>query len=332
MLRNVLRYLIVVAFLVGIFSAAACADPDKFDPCSGENLDPASGFKGIAKVKPSSSQVLKVKPSTGWSEGYGAVSRLNPVNWWQDCCLPAPAPKQFVVGPSVFFPRLRGDARRPWGGIGAGQPSLVHFDEHLKLGKSSSVVWSIDALYQMQPRLGLRYSFTPIHIDGGGAADSAFNFMGHSFTSGTQVRSKWESYQHRAGLIFNVNRTPNSVTSVFADWLYIQDKLTVSGGAIASSTWDENKSLAVLGLEFNKCLKNFRGNTLAFTCKGGLAFLDDHFGYDAAASLNYIIPIKRGRFGFLSGGYRYAHLKKEKDNEVFSTTMDGAFVQMGFLF
>jgi hypothetical protein len=116
--------------------------------------------------------------------------------------------------------------------------------------------------------------------------------------------------------------------------MFVQRRLTISSGmgVTNAATWDENTSLATAGIEFNKCLRNYRGNTLAISLKGSVSFLDDHLGYDAEAALRYIIPIRRGRFGFIKGGYRYAQLKKERDAHLFSTTMDGAFLQVGFLF
>jgi hypothetical protein len=317
--------MIAAAFLV---PAALAAAPN---PCAVTGPDVA-GYKGITKVKPAPTRVQKVKP---YYSGFGGLSRFNPMNWWQGCCLPTPARKQFVIGPRILFARVKGEARTGFAMVtGATQPSVVDFDDHLKLSKSGNPIWSINAHYQFHPRWGVRYSFTPISIEGSGTADTAFTFLGQTFTGGSLVRSKWERYEHRAGLVFDLSHTPNSVTSVFAEWLYIQDKLTVGGatGTTTSVTWDDDKSMAVLGLEFQKCLRNYKGNTLALVCKGSVAFLDDNFGYDAEAAFNYLIPVKRGRFGYIKGGYRYAYLKKERDQELFSTTIDGAFLEVGFLF
>ncbi len=126
----------------------------------------------------------------------------------------------------------------------------------------------------------------------------------------------------------------NSQANLFAEWLNIQDRLTIgaAGTVGASATWDDTKNLAEVGLEFDKCLKNYHGNTLALSGKAGVAFLNDSLGYEVEAALSYLIPIKTGRFGFVKGGYSYASLKKAKHHEVFGTTMDGPFLQLGFLF
>jgi len=332
MLGKTTNYLVMFTIIAAMLCGAAWAGSSPYDACSGQNL--AAGYKGISKVKPSATQVLKVKPYSGISAGFGAISSLNPLGWWRGCCLPMPARRQFVLGPRVFFARLTGEVQKGGTLAAATTPSLVNFDDHLGLPKSGNAIWTIAAHYQVMPRWGLRYSFTPIQMEATSVPESSFEFMDRTFTANSNVRTKWERYEHRAGIVFNLSRTRSGVTSVFADWMLIQDKITIGDmtGAATAVTWDDDKSMAVLGLEFNKCLKNYRGNTLALSCKGGVAFLDDNMGYDAEAALNYMIPVKRGRFGFIKGGYRYASLKKERDIEKFATTMDGAFVEVGFLF
>jgi hypothetical protein len=245
-----------------------------------------------------------------------------------------PAKGQFVVGPKIQFARVHGEARRG-PDITAIQSSIVDFDDHLNFKKTGNSLWSIQAMYQLRPKWGIRYSFMPLSIEATGSPRTAFNFQGQTFASGTQVFSKWERFQHRGGIYFNLNRTLNSQTNVFADWMSVSDRLTISpasGGASMGVTWDETKNMAVMGLEFDKCLANYQGNTLALSGKGGVAFFSDSIGYEAEATLSYLIPIRPGRFGFIKGGYSYASLKKEKGHELFGVTIDGPFVQLGFLF
>ncbi len=330
MFKNVYKYLVLGTIMAALLCPAVPAQSTP-DPCSGQGADLDLGYKGISKVRPSSSQVLKVRPYAG----VDGISRWNPLNWGSQCCLPTPAKKQFVVDTRVWFARLNGEVKRGGPGItGAMEPSLVDFDDHLGLSRSGNTLLTFSARYQFQPRWAIRYSFTPISMSGARTPNTSFNFFGRNFTSGSNVLSKWDRYEHRTGLVFDLSRTVSGATSVFAEWLNVQDKLTVGEtlGPAASVTWSDVKNMAVLGIEFNKCLKNYRGNTLALSCRGGVAFLDDNFGYDAEASLSYLIPVKTGRFGFVKGGYRYAQIKKETDAQLFSTTMDGAFVELGFLF
>jgi hypothetical protein len=347
MLGNCTKYLFVLFLLVAMIAAAQAASADNllanYDPCTGAQLDCAPGIKPISKVKPlpepnpivptTPNMPYKVKSSGALAPSYDGLNQLNPANWLADCCLPMPAKGQFWIGPKVTFARVAGEVRRG-PDLAVTQTSLVAFEDHLSLRRSGNAIWSLEAMYQLRPRWGLRYSFMPINLEAVGTAKTAFNFGGQTFASGTQLSSKWDRVQHRAGFFFNVNRTLSSQTSLFADWLYVQDKLTVGGasGIGTSVTWDDTKNLAIVGLEFDKCLKNYHGNTLAFNGKGGVAFFSDTVGYEAEAALSYLIPIKTGRFGFIKGGYSYANLKKEKSHDLFSTVIDGPFVQVGFLF
>ncbi len=326
MLGHTFKYLFLLVLLIAATCSSAWAQQGK----PGAPPDPTNKAKPIYKVKPCAPEVFKVKPDYGLQ----GISRFNPFAWGFDCCLPTTAQRQFEAGPRAWFARVQGQVSKGGRIVSFETPSVIDFDDHLGISKSGNVIWSVDARYQFLPRWGLRYSFTPFTTEATKQGTETFTFMGQSFTTGTAIRSRWDRYEHRAGLSFDVTRSANSVTRAYADWLYIQDKLTLRQalGATPSLSWDDDKSLAVLGLELNKCLRNFRGNTLALNCKAGVAFLDDHNGYELEAGLSYIIPIRAGRFGFLKGGYRYAHLKKDRDYELFKTTMDGAFVQAGFIF
>lgn len=337
MLRNLLKSLVMcilfASALVGWAYAESASSLE--DTTVGSGIDYSSTYKGISKVKPNAPAPTKVKPYTGLMSGFDALSRYNPVAWGPDCLLPVPAKGQFLVGPKLFFARLRGDAHRDLVPT-ATTPAQVDFQDHLGFKQTGHMIWSIEALYQFRPTWGFRYSFSPMALETSGQAKTSFVFGGQSFAVGSVVRTRWERFQHRAGLLVNLSHSSNSLTSLYADWLHIEDRLVAGGatgpGATVPVIWNDNKNLAVLGLEFGKCLKNYRGNTLALECKGGIAFLDDSLGYEAEAGLTYMIPIKTGRFGFVKGGYQYMHLKKEKDLEHFSTFMDGAFLKIGFLF
>jgi len=335
MLGKTSNWCFVLIIFVAVFAAAASGQETAptYDLSSNAGNDLAPGYQAITKVKAPAPAATKVKPYSGMTSRFDALSRYNPVNWGPDCYLPVPAQGQFVLGPSFWFARFQAEARR--GPTTGGTPvSTVDFDDHLGFKKSGNLIWSIEAMYQFRPRWGIRYSFTPMTMEATHTPATAFNFGGNSFTSGSTIRSKFDRYEHRAGLVFHLSHTANALTSVFADWLHVQEKLTIGGvgTATTSVTWDTSKNLAVLGLEFNKCLKNYRGNTLAISGKGGVAFLDDTFGWEAELALSYLIPIRTGRFGFVKGGYRYANMRSEKQASLLDTTMDGPFVQLGFLF
>ena len=333
MLGKSVKILFALTIMMSMLAGAVSAGSLLYHPKSGAPLDCPPGYKGISKCKPGFVKPMKVKPYGGLTSGLNSLSGLNPMTWGAACCLPGPAKGQFRLSPTVFFARLNGEARRR-GTLTGLQATSVNFDDQLGLKKSGNAIFSIAATYQFRPRWGLRYSFTPMEMDATTSPHQTFTFGGTTFNAASQVRSKWQRYVHRAGISYNLTRKVASSAAVFAEWMYVQDRLAISDATTGTNavTWDDDKSLAVLGVEFERCLKNYRGNTLSLGCKGGIAFLDDSVGYDAEAALSYLIPIKRGRFGFVKGGYRYAHLKKDKDADMFSTTMDGAFLQVGFIF
>ncbi|MDQ1238549.1 MAG: hypothetical protein QG577_734 [Thermodesulfobacteriota bacterium] len=334
--------LFIFAIAIGTMAYAESASPQN-DTAVGTGIDYTTAYKGIAKVKPpapsttGTSTATKVKPFTGVISGLDAISSYNPVTWGPECIVPIPAKGQFLVGPKIFFPRVRGDARKDTPGATPPQGG-VDFEHHLGFKRSGTAVWSIEALYQFRPSWGIRYSFSPMTFETSGEASTGFTYGGQTFSAGALVRSKWERFQHRAGILYNLSYTTNSLTSFYADWLHIDDKLVVSGEGGTRATanipviWTDSKNLAVAGLEFSKGLRNYRGNSLTLDCKAGIAFLDDTIGYEAEAGLTYMIPIKTGRFGFVKGGYQFMSLKSETNRETFNTSMDGAFVKFGFLF
>lgn len=336
MLRTSIRHLCLLAILVTAVATIAHAESTTSNgsACYGTNLAASEGYLGVSKIKPSSPSPLKVKPWPSFSAGFRGLSGYNPATWGLDCCLPTPAKGQFVVGPKVFFARVQGQARR---GLdqAPGASTEVDFDDHLGFRKTGNTVWAIDAYYQFRPRWGLKYSFMPLSMDATHSPLTGFSIAGQSFQAGSPIHASWKRYEHRAGVVFNLSRRQNSLTNLFAEWIYVQDRLAIRGSGTAAAgavSWDDDKNAAMIGLEFNKCLKNYKGNTLSFSAKGGVAFLDDTVGYDAEAGLSYLIPIKTGRFGFVSAGYRYSRLQKERNTRMFGTTLDGAFLQAGFLF
>lgn len=332
MLRRCAKLLFVWTFLlIGsaslAFGESAIMSYDQL----ATSLDTSSGYKTISKVKPAEPVTTKVKPSI--MGGLDGMSRLNPMNWAPDNLLPVPVQGQFVAGPRAWFARIQGEARRSIAGA-AFTGSPADFTDNLGLKRTGNIIWSVEAAYQLRPKFSLRYSFTPIKMDGSGTNASAFSFAGQLFAAQTQVFSRWERFEHRAGVGLNLINTSSSRTNLFAEWMYIQDKLSVGSaiGATNTLTWNDTRNMAVVGLEFEKALKNWRGNTLALNCKADVAFLSDSFGFDAETALNYMIPIKTGRFGFVKGGYKYSYFQKDLKQDALNTSLDGAFVQVGFLF
>jgi hypothetical protein len=333
MLRRCINYscILTVLLMVGVVGAFAESTPGVLDSYAAASLDASPSYKAISKVKPSEPAVTKVKP--GFMSRLEGLSRFNPANWGSECILPAPAQGQFTAGPRVWFGKVQGEARRTIG-TATVPGSSVNFHDNLGFGQNSTAIWGFEAKYQLRPRFGLRYSFMPMKMESKYTSPASFTFANQLFAAGTLIESKWERFEHRAGVTFNLTSNVSSRTSLFAEWMYLQDKLQIGSGvgAISPIVWDRTRNLAVVGAEFDKCLKNFRGNSLNLSCKADVMFLNNCFGFDAETALNYMIPIKTGRFGFVKGGYRYSYFQKDNNKDLFETTIGGPFVQIGFLF
>ncbi|MGP8282695.1 MAG: hypothetical protein ACLQT6_08280 [Desulfomonilaceae bacterium] len=333
MLRRCINYscILTVLLMVGVVGAFAESTPGVLDSYAAASLEASPSYKAISKVKPSEPAITKVRP--GFMSRLEGLSRFNPANWASECILPAPAQGQFTAGPRVWFGKVQGEARRTIG-TAAVPGSSVNFHDNLGFGQNSAAIWGFEAKYQLRPRFGLRYSFMPMKMESKYTSPASFTFANQLFASGALIESKLDRFEHRAGVTFNITSNVSSRTSIFAEWMYVQNKLQIGSGvgAISPVVWDDSRSLAVVGAEFDKCLKNFRGNSLNLSCKADIMFLNNCFGFDAETALNYMIPIKTGRFGFVKGGYRYSYFQKDNNKDLFDISIGGPFVQVGFLF
>jgi len=284
---------------------------------------------GVQKVKPAAKRITKVKAPGRFT----AISRFMPFDFGAACYQPVPLRGQALLGARAFFAQERGKVRHGVSLLGTPN-EFLEFERDLGI-KGYVPVLTVMGQYQFLPRWGIRYSFTPIDMEGSNLLDRSFTFHGRSFTMGSRIHTKWQRYDHRAGLVYQLSRKPSSVVSAFAEWLHSQTALTLgnemTAAQLGKARWDDDKNLAVLGIEIEKCFNSFRSSTIGLKCKGSFAFLDNHTGYAAEASLSYIMPFSGGHFGFLRGGYRFSHLEKDLDTEHLTSQLDGGFVELTLL-
>jgi hypothetical protein len=283
----------------------------------------------ISKVKPAVKRISKVKAPGRFS----AFSRFMPFHFGAACYQPAPFRGQLLLGARSFFARERGEVRH---GIPVpGSPNeMLEFERDLGI-KGFAPVFTVMGQYQFLPRWGIRYSFTPVDLEGRNLLDRSFTFHGRTFTMGTRVRTKWQRYNHRSGLVYNLSRKPSSLVGAFAEWLHYQSSLTIenelTAAQLGKARWDNDGDLAVVGIEVEKCFKSYMSSTIGFKCKGAVTFLDDHKGFEVETSLSYAMPFSGGHFGFIRGGYRYSRLEKDSNADRIVSSMDGAFVELSLL-
>ncbi len=292
----------------------------------------------ISKVK--GKPITKVKPLQGYMP-YSAMAqdpRVAGKQIMDPCCLPVSRVKGWEIDAQILFARTRGNATLwstnfGWGWGGFGNDPRVDFNSQLGL-PAHAVVPTISAKYRFQPRWSMQYSIMPTSFEASTNPDTFFQFGTMNFSTGQGIRSKWERLYQRMGLVYDPILTPSSRVGLFADYVRLNERLSVLQPGCCGSTFDNDLNMLLTGIEFEKCLKSPRpSNTLSCEAKAGVAFLNDAQGGDFSAGLKYTLTFDNGRSGFVKGGYRYlTYKKKYSDAKSIDTAMDGGYVEMGFIF
>ncbi len=329
------RAMLLVCLMVGSLLFAGYASAWEFKPAAfAEKLEdqaaPAMVQKQvISKVKPK--RIVKCKPTvTEWTV------KAIPV----DCILPMAGQRGWQMNAQAMFARTKGKLRYytgayGWGGWGYNTSPDVDMNDALGLPEHQ-VIGTYSISYRFQPSWAVRYSIMPI-VQDGTPGNTSFAFGTNLNTWGgwgNNNRSKWERLYQRVGLIYDPVRSYNSRISVFGDYVRVDDKISVIRTGCCGDTMNNDMNMAMVGVEIEKCLKTTpRLNTLSLECKAGVSFLDDAVGSDISTGLKFSVPMNNGRWGYLSGGYRYASLnKKYSDAKLIDTVMEGGYVQMGVIF
>ncbi len=278
--------------------------------------------------------ITKIKPVFALPYGPGPV-----------CILPAPLPGQWEIGAQVFFARVTGKVQWPrysttyygYAGQSGDDWLAADFSDSLMLPKHAAVV-ELKARYQFRPNWAVRYSVIPFEMTGGGMPDFSrqFVFGNFQFTSGLPIQTKWQHAYHRVGLVYDAVRTCSSKVSVFADWVHVDDRIDVncSPCSFIQQTFSKNTDSSMVGLEYQRCLATTR-NGATFSCdsKAGAIFLDDVEGWDVELGGRYSIPLNNAtRWGYMKGGYRLVSLKKSQSDFLLKDSLEGGFMELGFVF
>lgn len=261
------------------------------------------------------------------------------------CILPAPMPGQWELGAQVFFARVTGKVQWPryssyfygYAGQGGDEWLAADFSDSLMLPKHAAVV-EIKARYQFRPNWAVRYSVIPFALNGGGMPDISrqFVFGNFLFTSGLPIQTKWQHAYHRAGLVYDAVRTCSSKVSVFADWVHVDDRIDVdcTPCSVVRQTFSKNTDSSMVGFEVQRCVTT-TANGATFSCdsKAGAIFLDDVEGWDVELGGRYSIPLNSAtRWGYMKGGYRLVNLKKSQSDFLLKDSLEGGFMELGFIF
>jgi hypothetical protein len=217
--------------------------------------------------------------------------------------------------------------------------NMVDLNDMLQI-PAHKVLLQLSARYQFRWNWGLRYTILTGEIAGGGYnwSNQQFQFgpgYGGYFYYGQNLNSKWEHQYHRLGLVYDAIKTCSTNASVFADWVHTEDKISVSCSYCynANAIFSKGGDSAMAGFEFRQCLKTApNGGSLSCDNKAGFIFGDDVEGWDLETGLRYAIPVNCGRWGYVKGGYRFIEVKKSQPDFYWKNTIDGGFLEAGFIF
>lgn len=253
------------------------------------------------------------------------------------CVLPKPMPRQWEMSAQALFARTRGTVAWPRQNqffTFDRDENRVDFNDDLGI-PAHDVLLSVTARYQFRPSWAVRYSGLFDELSGSTWPQRIFWFGTVQFSQGTDINGKWEHGYHRIGLVYDPIKTCSVMVSVFADWVHVDDKISINCSFCGNQTSSLSKGTdsAIAGIELQRCIKTaINGGTLSFDHKAGVIFLDNVEGWDLQTGLRYSVPLGCGRSGFLKGGYRYVELKKQQEDLILNSAIEGGFAEFGFIF
>jgi hypothetical protein len=329
--------------LVCLFTAAfiGAAHAQMFDyrtavfaDSSEDRTSPAQSG-AIQKVKPIK-PVVKCRPEPPRPMWGGVMPSI-----LTDCMLPAPRARGWEIDAQVMFARINGKGRyyrNNWSyNWNYSQNPDVDMSNHLGLPEHKPI-GTFSAGFRFQPQWSVKYSFTPMSIDGSSNAQNYnYNYFvwgANQYNGGASVQTKWERQYHRIALAYDPVRTFTSRVSVFGGYARMDDKISVYQAGCCGDTLNTESNMGMAGIELERCLKTTASlATLSMDCKAAVMFGDDSIGADLSTALKFSIPVGPGRWGYVSGGYRYLALnKKYSEAKLLDTALDGGFVQIGLVF
>jgi hypothetical protein len=155
------------------------------------------------------------------------------------------------------------------------------------------------------------------------------------YSSGQNIQSKYHLGYLRVGLLYDAVKTCKSTVRVFADWVHAEDRIEATGcaGCFQRCVFSKGSDADIAGVDVEKSVKTTaNGGTFSWDCKAGAIFLDDVQGLDVQGGARYTIALNSGRSGYVKGGYRYVELKKSQNDYLLNNSLDGGFMELGFIF
>jgi hypothetical protein len=312
-------------------------DLELYPKTSTSPISVAQAGQGSQKTVVKSRPIRKVRPGY-WHGSYGKRYYKDPYNRY----LPPPKEKGWELDAEVFWARVKGKFIYRRGGIYGTNwnwqgSRYVDANDTIKIPEHWPVP-SFSVAYRFRHNWAMRYSVMSFDLSGSGTSSNSnqqdFVWGNEDFSNRQNLRTRWERLYQRLGLVYDPIRTQNSRVGIFGEWARVEDKIGVMDPSCCQQTMNNDLNMCIAGLEFEKALRTgLHCNTLSIEAKGGIAFLDEAIGADSSVGVRYSIPLGKGRWGYLAGGYRYLTYKKGySDNYQVDSAMEGGYLKMGFIF
>jgi hypothetical protein len=249
------------------------------------------------------------------------------------CTLPIRRQGQIELATQVFWATFSGIVRWPAAVNGVATSEL---DATQDLGLPvHNVLLEYSARCQFRPNWTLFYSVMPISMTGDSVLTKTVYYGGWVWGPGTHLRTKWNFLYQRAGIMYQPIVNCRATVSLFAGWIYNDQKARVNNGTchLSQSRVDRTRNMVTGGLEIQRCIRTLcNGATLSSDCRGGVNFLDGAFGVDAQTSLRFSVPLGMNRWGYARGGYRYLSILEDRTDLRMDATFQGGFAELGMIF
>lgn len=256
--------------------------------------------------------------------GMGLGSCFGPV-------LPHVGCKQFEVRAQVWYPTLY-RSKVIWGTNGAGGIGTeLNLNQDLQLGPNQ-YLGVYEGRCQIRNNWGLRFTFSPVNYRTNTVSQNWFYFGNNLFAGpGTQTLTVWDRYTYRAELIYDWFHKPNAVSSLFAGYEMLDDKLTISQFNVRRS---RSKTLGfyTAGASIERVIRDIGSATVSTECRWTAVFDYDHFGWDGVWLGRIYMPMNCGRYGYLEGGYRWVAFDTSQPTNTENIQLAGPTAGMGLIF
>ena len=267
----------------------------------------------------------------------GPASSSGPGLGYSPCVpmLPRIGMKQFQIEARLWYASLNSSTVQ-WGTIPGGFVG-TELDLNTNLGlRRHEYVGEYIARCQFRCNWGVRYTFLPIRYRDNFTNLTPF-WYGNLLWPFGQMLTQWDRNIHTWELVYSWFQAPHAVSSVFAGYRLVDDKLNVSYPLLAGVGFtrlrSEDAHLATAGISLDKVITRLGGcATASMHCQWSIQFLESYLGWDGYAVGRVSVPMGARRFGYMEAGWKWLVLQRSQPSNIDKTSLDGVIASAGLVF